>query len=674
MRPEENKDLENLEKVKELMLKLCKEIEFHNKKYYEEDAPIISDYEYDILYRKLEDLENKYPELILENSPTKKIGGRSSSKFSPVEHLVPMQSLHDSFFYFELKEFIKRVESKLGNNVTYVVEPKIDGLSVSLEYRDGYLFRGSTRGNGLVGEDVTENIKAIRSVPLKLKEEISFLEVRGEVYISEENFLNLVNGQIKNGKKNIFKNPRNAAAGSLRQKDPNVTRKRNLDIVVFNVQKIIGKILTEHKESIDYLKYLGFNTVPSCEICKSTDEIIRKIEKIDSLRESYPFSLDGAVLKVNSFENRNILGTTAKFPRWAEAYKYPAQKKETKLLDIKVNVGRTGIITPIAVFEPINLAGTTVNKATLHNEDFIKEKGIKINDIIVVRKAGEIIPEVVCIKNHTKDSIDFSMPKFCPACGSLLIKEKGEVATRCQDINCPAQLFGNIVHFVSRNAMDIESLGPALIKELINKKLIKNVDDIYKLREQELMMLSKVNRKSAFKLVDAINSSKKAKLSNLIYALGIRSVGLETSRALEQNFKNLKDLQTADYENFKNIPGFGKVVSESIINYFKISQNQKLIENLIRIGINPESRFYLKDKKSIGKFENVNFVITGTLEKYTREEITQLILNFGGKVLNGISKKVNYLLVGENPGSKLEKAKSQGIKVITEEEFLSMVR
>ena len=674
MKFEENKDLESLEKVKELMLKLCEEIEFHNRKYYEEDAPTISDYEYDILYRKLEDLENRYPELILENSPTKKIGGKSSSKFSPVEHLVPMQSLHDSFSYDELKEFIKRVESKLGDNVTYVVEPKIDGLSVSLEYKDGYLFRGSTRGNGLVGEDVTENIKAIRSVPLKLKEEIPFLEIRGEVYISEENFLNLVNGQIENGEKNIFKNPRNAAAGSLRQKDPNITRKRNLDILIFNVQKIIGKNLTEHKESIDYLRYLGFSTVPSCEICKSTDEIIREIKKIDNLRKSYPFSLDGAVLKVNSFENRNILGTTAKFPRWAEAYKYPAQKKETKLLDIKVNVGRTGIITPIAVFEPINLAGTTVNKATLHNEDFIKEKGIKINDIIVVRKAGEIIPEVVCIKNHTKDSIDFSMPKFCPVCKSLLIKEEGEVATRCQDINCPAQLLGNIVHFVSRNAMDIENLGPALIKELINKKLIKNVDDIYKLREQELMTLSKVNRKSAFKLVDAINNSKKAKLSNLIYALGIRNVGLETSRVLEQNFKNLKDLQTADYENFKDIPGFGKVVSESIINYFKIPQNQKLIENLIKIGINPESRFYLRDKKSIGKFENVNFVITGTLEKYTREEITQLILSLGGKVLNGISKKVNYLLVGENPGSKLEKAKNQGIKVITEEEFLSMVK
>ena len=670
----EHRTIEELEKVKELMSNLCKKIEFHNKKYYEEDSPIISDFEYDILYKKLEDLEDEYPELILENSPTKRVGGKKNSKFSPVEHLVPMQSLHDSFSYNELKEFIKRVESKINSDIAYVVEPKVDGLSVSLEYENGHLIRGSTRGNGLVGEDVTENIKVIKSVPLVLNEKIPFLEVRGEVYISEGNFLNLINEQIENGEKNIFKNPRNAAAGSLRQKDSNVTKKRNLDIIIFNVQQIVGKNLSGHKESIDYLKYLGFNTVPSCEICKNIDDIINEIERIDTLRKSYQFPLDGAVVKVDSFEFRNILGTTSKVPRWAEAYKYPPEEKETKLLDIKVNVGRTGTITPIAIFEPVILAGTTVNKATLHNEDFIKEKEIKINDIIIVRKAGEIIPEVVSVKNHTKDSLDFCMPNFCPACGSLLIKEEGEAATRCQDVNCPAQLFANIVHFVSKNAMNIENLGPALIKELINKKLIKNVASIYKLREQELMMLRGVNIKSAFKLVEAINDSKKAKLSNLIYALGIRNIGLETARALEQNFKNLKDLQNAKYKKLSNIPGFGKILSESVNNYFKVIENQKLIEDLIRIGINPESRFYLKSEGSVEKFNGLNFVITGTLEKYTRDEITQLILDLGGKVLKSVSKNTNYLLIGENPGSKLEKAKKLGVKVITEKEFLDMLK
>lgn len=571
---------ENIEEIKKTIANLCREIEFHNKKYYEEDSPVISDFEYDALYKKLEDLEGKYPELVLENSPTKKVGGTGSDKFSSVEHLVPMQSLHDSFSYGELEEFIKRVEAKLSDAV-FVVEPKIDGLSVSLEYKDGVFFRGSTRGTGLIGEDVTENIAVIKSVPLKLKEKVPYLEVRGEVYITDENFLKLINIQKEKGEKNIFKNPRNAAAGSLRQKDSSITKARNLDLIVFNIQRIVGKTLIEHKESINYLKYLGFNTVPISELYHSFDGVIKEIEEIGRSRGNYSFQLDGAVVKVNSLKHRDLLGTTAKFPRWAEAFKYPPEEKETKLLDIKFNVGRTGVITPVAVFEPVTLAGATINRAVLHNEDFIKEKDIKINDIILVRKAGEIIPEVVCVKEHTKDSKDLLMPKFCPSCGSLLIRDEDEAAIRCTDANCPAQLLHSVIHFASKNAMNIEGLGPSIIEELINKKLVKNIADIYKLSEQELMMLPKVNKDLAFKLIDAINNSKKAKLSNLIYALGIRNVGLETARLLEKHFKDLNELKAADLETLKNMHGLGETIAKNINNYFKVPENQKLIERLI---------------------------------------------------------------------------------------------
>lgn len=661
---------ENIDEIRKAIKNLCDEINYHNKKYYEEDAPLISDYEYDLLYRKLETLESKYPELVLDDSPTKKVGGSINKKFSSVEHKIAMQSLHDSFSVEEIKEFNKRVKNKLGEEVEYVVEPKVDGLSVSLEYKDGILIRGSTRGNGLVGEDITENLRVIDSVPLKLKENIPFLEVRGEVYLSERNFLKLLKEQEEKNEK-LFKNPRNAAAGSLRQKDASITKKRNLDIIIFNVQKVKGKELNGHKESIEYLNFLGFKTVPSCKLCKSIGEAIEEIKKIGDKRSTYDFPLDGAVVKVNSFESRKILGTTAKFPRWAEAFKYPPEEKETKLLKIELNVGRTGVITPVAIFEPIVLAGTLVSRASLHNEDFIKEKNIKINDLIIVRKAGEIIPEVVRVKEHMPDSKDFSMPTVCPSCGSTLAKEEGEAALRCESSNCPAQLFRNIVHFASKNAANIEGLGPSIVKELIEKGLIKNIGDIYSLKKEDLLKLQRFKEKSSKNLLESIEKSKSVKLSNLIYALGIKNVGLECARLLSKKFSSLKELTKANVETLKDIDGIGNIVAGSIADYFKIEENVDLIEKLRLCGIDPKSE--VTEKNVSGILSKKSFVITGTLPNYSRDKIKKIILKNGGKVLSSVSKKVDYLIAGEKAGSKLEKAKSLGINIISEEDFIKIL-
>ncbi len=663
---------EDKNEIRQAIKKLCKEIDFHNKKYYEENSPVISDYEYDLLYRKLETLERNYPELTLQDSPTKKIGGNISKKFSPVDHEVVMQSLHDSFSYEEIRDFDKRIKNKLSEKCEYVVEPKIDGLSVSLEYKDGILVRGSTRGNGLVGEDITENIREIKSVPLSLKDDVSYLEVRGEVYLSEKNFLKLLKEQEKKGEK-VFKNPRNAAAGSLRQKDPNITKRRNLDILVFNVQKIEGKELFEHKESIEYLKYLGFSTVPLFKVFASIDEAIEEIEKIGKLRSNYDFPLDGAVVKVNSFRQREILGNTAKFPRWAEAFKYPPEEKETKLLKIELNVGRTGVITPVAIFEPIILAGTIVSRASLHNKDFIKEKGIKINDTIVVKKAGEIIPEVVRVKEHTEKSKDFFMPMICPSCSSDLVREGDKVALRCKNINCPAQLFRNIVHFSSKNAMNIEGLGPTVVKELIEKGLIKNISDIYSLTPENLMFLARFKEKSVNNTIRAIERSKNASLSNLIYALGIKNVGLECAKLLAKKYTCLKDLINTDCEALKSIDGIGEIAARHIVDYFKLPENIKLIDNLKKYGIDPKNKIR-KNVTEVGKLKGKSFVVTGVLPNYSRSEITKIILENSGKVLGNVSKKTDYLLAGTDAGSKLSKAKELKVKIISEKEFFELIR
>lgn len=657
----------NITEAEKLINELKKQINYHNKKYYEEDAPEIDDYEYDMLLRRLESLESQFPQLLTEDSPTQKVGGSAAAKFKPVEHSVKMESLHDSFSHDELRDFDKRVRNQVSD-VKYVVEPKVDGLSVSAEYINSVFVRGSTRGDGVVGEDITENLRTIKSLPLHLNEEIPFIEVRGEVYMSNENFLKLVKNQELNDEK-PFKNPRNAAAGSLRQKDAKITEKRNLDIVVFNIQQIKGKTLTEHKESLEYLKKLGFNTSPADKIFDNIEDAIVEIERLGLAREQFSFGIDGAVVKVNSFAQRRELGSTAKFPKWAEAFKYPPEEKETKLLNIEVNVGRTGALTPTAIFEPILLAGTTVSRAVLHNEDMIREKGIKLGDTIIVRKAGEIIPEVVAVKQHNSDSQEFYMPKVCPSCGANVIKEDGEVVLRCTNTQCPAQLLRHMIHFVSRDAMDILGLGPAVLEQLIENGFITSIADIYKLEPEKLVELERMGKKSAENLLNAIENSKNNEFYRFIYALGIRHIGKGAAKLLTKTFTNMESLYLATCEEMEKIEGFGAVMAQSVVDYFSIEQNRLLIEELasleIKMSANEEAKGNLFDKKI--------FVLTGTLPSLTRQQATEIIEKQGGKVSSSVSKKTSFVLSGEDAGSKLTKARNLNVKIISENEFFKML-
>lgn len=657
----------NIIEAEKLINELKEQINYHNKKYYEEDAPEIDDYEYDMLLRRLESLEAQFPQLLTEDSPTQKVGGSAAAKFKPVEHSVKMESLHDSFSHDELRDFDKRVRNQVSD-VKYVVEPKVDGLSVSVEYINGVFVRGSTRGDGLVGEDITENLRTIKSLPMHLNEDIPFIEVRGEVYMSNENFLKLIKNQELNDEK-PFKNPRNAAAGSLRQKDAKVTKKRNLDIVMFNIQQIKGKTLTEHKESLDYLRKLGFNTSPADKVFDNIEDSIVEIERLGLAREQFPFGIDGAVVKVNSFAQRRELGSTAKFPKWAEAFKYPPEEKETKLLNIEVNVGRTGALTPTAIFEPILLAGTTVSRAVLHNEDMIREKDIKIGDTIVVRKAGEIIPEVVAVKQHNPDSRDFYMPKVCPSCGANVIKEEGEVVLRCTNAQCPAQLLRHMIHFVSRDAMDISGLGPAVLEQLIENNLIASIADIYKLQPEKLEKLERMGKKSVENLLNAIEDSKNNEFYRFIYALGIRHIGKGAAKLLTKTFPNIKSLYTATCEDMEKIEGFGKIMAQSVVDYFAIEQNKILIDELASLGIKMST-----DEEVKGNiFDGKTFVLTGTLPSLTRQQATEKIEKQGGKVSSSVSKKTSFVLAGEDAGSKLTKAHNFGVEVISEEDFFKLL-
>jgi DNA ligase (NAD+) len=656
--------------AKKLAYSLREKIEYHNKKYYEEDSPEISDFEYDKLIYDLENLEKEFKELKDKTSPTQKIGGNVSEKFSSVKHKVPMQSLHDSFSKEELLKFDKRVRN-IFDNVSYVVEPKIDGLSVSLEYKNGIFARGSTRGDGLKGEDITENLMVIKSIPKVITENLPFLEVRGEVYMSNKNFLNLIENFETLGKI-APKNPRNAAAGSLRQKDSKITESRNLDILIFNVQFIDGKLLNTHKESINFLKKLGFPTNVIYGPYKTIDKCIIKIDLINRNRERFDFQIDGAVVKVNDFLQRKSLGATSKFPRWAEAYKYPAEEKQTKVLKIELNIGRTGAATPIAILEPVILSGTTVSRAVLHNEDFIKEKDIRLGDIVLVKKAGEIIPEIVKVVEHDEKSVPFVMPKFCPFCNFSLTKEGEEVAVRCRNIKCNAQLVRNLIHFVSRDAMDIEGLGSSIIELLIKKKLIFSPTDIYKLDEKMLLPLGKNIKKSIYNWLYAIKKSKSKSFDCVIFALGIRHVGKQTSKLLAQSFENIENLKAASMEDMAKIEGLGPVVSKSVYDYFKSSENQKLLNDLEELGLNMSLDEFKKDYFKM--FSKKTFVITGSLKNYTRSKASKIIEDFGGKISSSVSKKTNYLLFGENPGSKLLKAKSLDVKCIDEEEFENLLK
>lgn len=642
-------------------------IEYHNNLYYNQDEPEISDFEYDMLLRELENLEDEFPELKLPDSPTNKVGGSAGEKFSPVTHTVVMESLHDSFSHDELRDFDRRVREVVPD-VKYVVEPKFDGLSVSCEYRNGVFVRGSTRGDGTTGEDVTDNLMTIKSLPKRLKNAPPYLEVRGEVYMSFKSFDELVRRQEENDEKPA-KNPRNAAAGSLRQKNAKITAQRGLDIFVFNIQQVEGVTLSSHCESLNYLKELGFPT-SFYSVCNNIEDVIKKTEEIGDRRGEYDYAIDGAVVKVDSFSARELLGSTAKYPKWAEAYKYPPEEKTTKLLDIEINVGRTGVLTPVGIFEPVLLAGTTVSRATLHNRDFIEERGINIGDTVLIRKAGEIIPEVLSVVEHG-DSTErhYQFPTVCPSCGSP-VSQDDEAAIRCTNTDCPAQLLRHLIHFVSRDAMDIDGLGPAVLEQLSDEGLVKSPADLYRLKAEDISALDRKAEKSANNLIAAVEKSKHNELYRLVFALGIRNIGLKAAKLLCENFLTVDDIMNAKAEDFAKIEGFGSVMAESLEKYFALESTHELIEQLKMLGLEMKPSAI---KQSGGVFEGKTFVLTGTLPNMKRSEAAKLIEANGGKTSSSVSKKTSYVVAGEEAGSKLTKAQSLGIPIINEEELLNMI-
>ncbi len=647
---------------------LRKELEYHSKRYYEMDAPEIEDYEYDMMLRELVQLEEKYPELITPDSPTHRVGGKADGQFEPVVHKVPMESLQDAFSIDEVLAFDKRVTSVV-DNVRYIVEPKIDGLSVSLEYENGLFTRGSTRGDGRTGEDVTANLRTVKAIPLKIDTDLPLLEVRGEVYMPKEVFLSLTKEQELNGEK-TFKNPRNAAAGSLRQKNPKITAKRKLDIFVFNIQQIEGKKLNSHKESLDFIKELEFNTVPLYTECKSIEEAISQINKIGEMRGTLPFDIDGAVIKVDAFSQRETLGSTSKFPKWALAFKYPPEEKETTLLDIEINVGRTGVLTPTAVFEPILLAGTTVSRATLHNQDFINDKGISIGDKIIVRKAGDIIPEVLSVSWHDNSKEIYTLPDICPSCGGNVTREDGEAAVRCSNPDCPNQLLRNLIHFCSRDAMDIEGLGTAVLEVLVEKGIIRTAADIFSLPKEEIAKIDRMGEKSAENLIKAAEKAKSNDLSKLVFALGIRHIGQKAAKLLSDKFGSMDKIISATTDEIASIDGFGLIMAQSVTDFFSHPESIDLIGKLKSLGVNMVGEATVKENRFDGKV----FVLTGTLTDFKRSEASKIIESLGGKTSSSVSKKTDYVLAGEDAGSKLQKANELGITIISEAEFAEMIR
>jgi len=654
---------------------LRKVVEYHAKKYYDEDKPEISDFEYDMMMLELRALESQFPELITSNSLTQKVGGNVKEGFQKVEHEVPLQSLQDVFNFEEIECFDERVRKQATENgienPRYVVETKIDGLSAALEYIDGKLVRGATRGNGLVGEDVTENLKTIKTIPQELSEKID-ITVRGEVFISKQDFEKM-NQEREENEEELFANARNAAAGSLRQLDSSITENRPLDIYIFNVQKIEGKEFNSHFEELEYLAKLGFNVNPVRIPCDSKEEIIEAINKIGEDRENLAFGIDGAVVKVDDLNLRKIMGTTSKVPKWAIAYKYPPEKKETILKEITLQVGRTGVITPMAILEPVKVAGSTISKTTLHNEDFIKEKGLKIGDRVIIQKAGDVIPEIVeaVVSKRTGEEKDFEMPRTCPVCGAEALREEGEAAVRCTGIECPAKLHRNLVHFVSREAMNIDGLGENIIGELLERKMISNIADIYDLQFEEIASLKKNGKKFAQNLVDSINASKENDLYRLITALGIRHVGIKAAKILAKQYNNIDNLAEATVESLSFVEEIGPIVANSIKEFFEQQQTKDLISRLKKAGVNTER---LKEDDEDDRFAGKTFVLTGSLEKYSREEASNIIEKFGGKTSSSVSKKTSYVLAGDDAGSKLTKAQNLGVTIISEADFEEMCK
>ena len=656
---------------KDRISELTELINYHNYKYYVEDSPEISDFEFDSMLRELESLEEKYPEYKKSNSPTTRVGGEPVSDFPEVTHTIPMQSLQKAFTKSEIFDFDRRVRETV-TNPEYVVEQKIDGLSVSLEYINGELVRGSTRGDGITGEDITENVKTIRTIPLKLRENIPYLEVRGEVFMSKDSFEKL-NALLEETEQPLFANPRNAAAGSLRQQDSKITAKRHLDIFVFNIQQIQGKEISTHIDGLRFLKKLGFKTIMDDKVFKTIDEAYDEILRIGDERDKLGFGIDGAVVKVNDFASRELLGSTSKFPKWAIAYKYPAERQTTVIKDIKIQVGRTGVLTPLAILETVRIAGSNVSRATLHNIDYIHEKDIRINDTVVVEKAGDIIPAVVEVlkEDRSGDEQIFEMPKFCPECGAEVVREEGEAAYRCTGINCPAQRLRNIIHFVSRNAMDIDGLGASNVEKLVENGFIENAADLYYLDFKKAAELRGFGDKWAENLRLSLERSKSNPLYRLIFGLGIRHIGEKAAKTLAKEYKTIDALMDADAEKMAEIYDFGGIMADSVSEFFKQSQNREFVERLKAAGVN------CIDEDETGndmRFDGKTFVLTGTLEKYKRADAAKIIESFGGKTSSSVSKKTSYVLAGAEAGSKLTKAQILGVPVISEIEFEEMIK
>ena len=638
-------------------------------RYYVLDDPTLPDFEYDRLLRELEDLEKTYPEYVLPDSPTKRVGGQAVNTFGEVTHAVPLMSLQDVFSMKELEDFLNRTQEALPN-AAYSVEPKIDGLSVALEYEDGRFVRGATRGDGVVGEDVTENLKTIRSIPMTLENAPARLIVRGEVYMPKKTFRTLNAALEENGEK-TFANPRNAAAGSLRQKDPKVTAKRKLDILVFNVQLAEGVTFTSHCETLEYLKSLRFKVIPYKKL-SDPKKIEEEILRINEEREKLPCDIDGGVVKLDDLAQRELLGATAKFPRWAVAYKYPPEVKSTVIEDIVIQVGRTGVLTPKAVVAPVRLAGTTVTNATLHNQDFISRLDVRIGDTVRIRKAGEIIPEIlgVDLSKRPENTKPYFLPDRCPVCGAEVVRDEDGAFLRCTGAECPAQLSRNIAHFVSRDAMDIDGLGSAIVESLISQKLIKSPADIYYLTLEEISGLWKSGTTAAKKLLAAIEASKQQDLSRLIYALGIRQVGVKTGKSLAAAFGSMDAMMEAPLEALTAVPDIGEITAQSIYEWFRQDQSRHLIRRLREAGLNFESTRVITDTRLAGK----TVVLTGTLSRFTREEATEKIELLGGKASGSVSRKTSFVVAGENAGSKERKARELGIPVLTEDEFWEMIQ
>ena len=658
--------------IKKTYEELKKTIAEHSYKYYVADAPEITDEEYDKLMRRLLEIEAENPELVSEDSPSQKIGGTILTGFESVTHTVQMQSLQDAFSKDEILDFDKRVSSDLGHNTQYAVEQKIDGLSVSLEYRNSILVRGSTRGDGFRGEDVTANIKTIMSIPLKLNVEIPYLEVRGEVFMSKKAFARLNEERELSGEA-TFANPRNAAAGSLRQLDSSVAAKRNLDIFVFNIQQAEGISFETHLEGLEFLRKAGFKVISNDKIFDNIEKAYEEIEKIGRERQSLYYDIDGAVIKVNNLAERELLGSTAKTPKWAIAYKYPAEKKKTKIKDIIVQVGRTGVLTPRAELEPVSIAGSTVSYATLHNLDNIIQKDIKIGDNVLIQKAGDIIPEVVSVVKEDRNGSEksFCMPESCPVCGARVHREDGEAAYRCTGVDCPAQLERNIIHFVSRDAMDIEGMGPSVVAKLLEGGLIKSSADIYSLKSDDIKELDKMGKKSSENLISAIHNSKTRDLSRLIYAMGIRHIGLGTAKLIAKKYKNIDMLFDVTVEDLTQIDDVGETMAKSIVDFFAMPHVREFVDTLKRHGVNTLS---IEDGAENDVLSGLTIVVTGTLPTLGRKEATELIEKHGGKASGSVSKKTSYVLAGEAAGSKLAKAKELNIPIIDEQEFLNMLK